>query len=193
MTTNTIATGNTNMTEEASTKHGGCFGSRERKKSKYLRDPYTNIGDLRKHRTNSKVKQESPTQPIGSIKMSGVIATQPTGSTTMPSLTPTQPIGSTTMPSVTPTQPIGSISIPSVTHTQPIGSISIPSVIPTQPVVSMEAPSETPPSLEFMKQRLEMMASTMESSGHTLSPRMRAQLDAGIKNLLERVNARINV
>ncbi|KHN22535.1 hypothetical protein glysoja_042565 [Glycine soja] len=179
MTTNTIATGNTNMTEEASTKHGGCFGSRERRKSKYLRDPYTNIGDLRKHRTNSKVKQESPTQPIGSIKMSGVIATQPTGSTTMPSLTPTQPIGSTTMPSVTPTQPIG--------------SISIPSVIPTQPVVSMEAPSETPPSLEFMKQRLEMMASTMESSGHTLSPRMRAKLDAGIKNLLERVNARINV
>ncbi|KRH54831.1 hypothetical protein GLYMA_06G212200v4 [Glycine max] len=178
MTTNTIATGNTNMTEEASTKHGG-FGSRERKKSKYLRDPYTNIGDLRKHRTNSKVKQESPTQPIGSIKMSGVIATQPTGSTTMPSLTPTQPIGSTTMPSVTPTQPIGSISIPSVTPTQPIGSISIPSVIPTQPVVSMEAPSETPPSLE--------------SSGHTLSPRMRAKLDAGIKNLLERVNARINV
>ncbi|KAG5076856.1 hypothetical protein JHK82_055551 [Glycine max] len=118
-------------------------------------------------------------QPTGSIAMPGV--TEPSGSMPMP------------MPGVIPIQPIESITMPRVIPTLPIRSIATPDVTPTQQTWSTAMPpSETPPSVEFMKQKLEMMASTMESSGHRLSPQIRAELDAGIKNLLKRVNSRLN-
>ncbi|XP_020207684.1 serine/threonine-protein kinase ATM isoform X2 [Cajanus cajan] len=44
----TKGTENTIMTEEALEKYGGCFDSRDRRKSKYLSSPYTNIGPKQK-------------------------------------------------------------------------------------------------------------------------------------------------
>ncbi|KAG5076846.1 hypothetical protein JHK82_055541 [Glycine max] len=150
----------------------------------------------------------TPKKPTGSMAMVGVTPNQPTRSMKIFGVTLTQPIESMTVPSVTHIQPIDkSMEIPSVTHIQPIESMEMPGLIPIQPTSSMTMPgvtptqqtltvgmpSETPPSLEFMKQRLEMMASTMETSGHTLSPQMRAQLDYGIKNLLRRKSGSLGV
>lgn len=71
-----------------------------------------------------------------------------------------------------------------------VGTAAMPGVTPTQRTQSIAMPAETPPSLEFMKKNLEMMSSILENSGNTLSPHMRAKLDAEIKNLLRRVNSR---
>ncbi|KAH1099372.1 hypothetical protein GLYMA_13G004800v4 [Glycine max] len=123
-----------------------------------------------------------------------VTTAQPTGSMAMPGLmTSTRPTMSMAMPGVTPTQPIGSITIPGVMPTQPTGSMAVPGVTPTPPTGSMAMPGETPPSLQFIKQNLQMMTSTLENSGSSLSPRMRAKLDSEIKNLLRKVNSRTKV
>ncbi|XP_054818476.1 serine/threonine-protein kinase ATM-like isoform X1 [Prosopis cineraria] len=45
------------------------------------------------------------------------------------------------------------------------------------------------PSLEFIRQSLEMMASTLEKKGHTISQQMRDKLEGEIKNLMEKVNS----
>ncbi|RDX61372.1 Serine/threonine-protein kinase ATM, partial [Mucuna pruriens] len=100
-------------------------------------------------------------------------------------VTPTQPTGSMGMPGLTLTQPTGSMVMPGVTPTQPNGSVT-----PTQPTGAMAMPGETPPSLQFIKQNLQMMTSVLEKSGNSLSPRMRAKLDSEIKNLMRKVNSR---
>ncbi|KAH1189583.1 hypothetical protein GmHk_20G057326 [Glycine max] len=129
----------------------------------------------------------TPNQPTRSMKIFGVTLTQPTESMAAPSVTHIEPIDqSMEIPCVTHIQPIELMEMPGLIPIQPTSSMTMPGVTPTQQTLTIEMPSETPPSLEFMKQRLEMMASTMETSGHTLSPQMRAQLDSGIKNLLRR-------
>ncbi|KAL5193777.1 hypothetical protein HKD37_20G055936 [Glycine soja] len=129
----------------------------------------------------------TPNQPTRSMKIFGVTLTQPTESMAAPSVTHIQPIDqSMEIPCVTHIQQIEPMEMPGLIPIQPTSSMTMPGVTPTQQTLTIEMPSETPPSLEFMKQRLEMMASTMETSGHTLSPQMRAQLDSGIKNLLRR-------
>ncbi|KAK7393802.1 hypothetical protein VNO78_22366 [Psophocarpus tetragonolobus] len=148
-----------------------------------------------------------PAQPTGFMAMLGMTTTQPTRSMAIPGVNPTQPIGSMAMPDVIPTQPIDSMAMPSVILTQPIGSVAMPSVTPTQPSRSMAVlgvtptqptgsvamPGETPPSLQFIKQNLQMMTSILENSGSSLSPHMRDKLDSEIKNLMRKVNSRTNV
>ncbi|TKY47903.1 Serine/threonine-protein kinase ATM [Spatholobus suberectus] len=108
-------------------------------------------------------------------------------------VTPSQPTGFLAMPGVTPIQPTGSMPMPGLTPIQPTGSMAMPGVTPTQPTGSMAMPGETPPSLQFIKQNLQMMTSILENSGNSLSPQMRAKLDAEIKNLMRKVNSRTKV
>ncbi|KAK7393801.1 hypothetical protein VNO78_22365 [Psophocarpus tetragonolobus] len=222
MIANTTTTGNTIMSEEAPKIHRG-FGSRIRRKSKYLRYPYIAPEDLRTQKSctyskkgnkrfqkNPSVQARSMAMPImPQTTMSTVMNVNvmtPVGSTTVSNATPSQQIGS-----VTPTQATGSMAMtcfeqsrtmPSVTLSQPIGSTTMVGVTHTiqtgptmtmQPTQSIPTPSQEPPSLEFMKQNLEMMASTLENSGNSLSPEMRAKLHVEIKNLLQKVNSRLNV
>ncbi|KAH1189574.1 hypothetical protein GmHk_20G057316 [Glycine max] len=121
------------------------------------------------------------------MAMFGVTPTQPTESMAVPSVTHIQPIDQS-IEIVTTSQPTVSMEMPCVTHIQPIESMEMHDVTPIQPTRSTTMPGmtstqqnltitmsdEAPPSFEFMKQRLEMMASTMETSGHTFSPQMRA-------------------
>ncbi|XP_027344133.1 serine/threonine-protein kinase ATM-like [Abrus precatorius] len=68
-------------------------------------------------------------------------------------------------------------------------------VTPTQPTGFMPMPvaGVAHPPLQYIKQNLQMMASVLENSGNSLSPQARAKLDADIKNLMRKVNSRINV
>ncbi|KAL2327144.1 hypothetical protein Fmac_020571 [Flemingia macrophylla] len=60
-------------------------------------------------------------------------------------------------------------------------------MIPTKP----NGFDETPPSLLFIKQNLQIMASILKNSGNSLPPQTRAQLDVDIKNLMRKVNYRL--
>lgn len=118
-----------------------------------------------------------------------VTPTQPTRHMGIPGVTPVQPMASMAIPSATPIQPTGPMAMCGVTPTGPTASTKTPSVIPTQPTGSMAMPGETPPSLQFIKQNLQMMTSILENSGNSLNPQMRAKLDAEIKNLMRKVNS----
>ncbi|XP_027932209.1 serine/threonine-protein kinase ATM isoform X1 [Vigna unguiculata] len=146
----------------------------------------------------------TPAQPTGSVAMPGVNPAQPTGSKAIPCLTPTQPTGSMAMPGETPTQPILSMARLGVTPNQPTMAVAMPGVTPNQPTMAVAVPGvtptqqtgftlpmlgETPPSLQDMKQGLQMMESVLENSGGSLSPQMRAKLDSAIKNLMRKVNS----
>ncbi|KAL5076165.1 hypothetical protein RYX36_015149 [Vicia faba] len=63
---------------------------------------------------------------------------------------------------------------------------------PTQPSISMSLSGETPPPLQVIKQKLQMMSSVLENSGNNLSPETRAKLENEINNLLGKVNSRTN-
>ncbi|KAG2394336.1 Serine/threonine-protein kinase [Vigna angularis] len=160
----------------------------------------------------------TPAQPTGSLVMPGVNPAQPNRSKAIPCLMPTQPTGPMAMPGVTPAQPTGSVAMPGVnaaqptwskaipylTPTQPTGPMAMPAVAPTQPTMTEAVPvvtptqktgftvpmlGETPPSLQDMKQGLQMMESVLQNSGGSLSPHMRAKLDSAIKNLMRKVNS----
>ncbi|KAK7393815.1 hypothetical protein VNO78_22379 [Psophocarpus tetragonolobus] len=75
----------------------------------------------------------------------------------------------------------GSMAMPSVTSTLPITSIPMP----------ITAETRTPPSLHFLEKNLQIMASTLENSGNSISPQIRHSLDAQIKNLMGKVNCRL--
>ncbi|XP_068494462.1 serine/threonine-protein kinase ATM-like isoform X2 [Phaseolus vulgaris] len=130
-------------------------------------------------------------QPTGSMAMLGGSPTQPSGSM---AVTPTQPILSKPRHGVTPNQPTVSMAEPGVIPTLPTGSIAVPGVTPAQQTGStVPMLGETPPSLQDMKQKLQMMTSVLENSGSSLCPQMRAKLDSGIKNLMRKVNSRTKV
>ncbi|XP_022632508.1 serine/threonine-protein kinase ATM isoform X2 [Vigna radiata var. radiata] len=160
----------------------------------------------------------TPAQPTGSVAMPGVNPAQPTGSKAIPCLMPTQPTGPMALLGVTPSQPTGSVAMPGVnaaqptrskaipclTDTQPTGPMAMPAVARNQPTMTVAVPvvtptqktgftvpmlGETPPSLQDMKQGLQMMESVLENSGGSLSPQMRAKLDSAIKNLMRKVNS----
>ncbi|XP_058754035.1 serine/threonine-protein kinase ATM-like [Vicia villosa] len=61
---------------------------------------------------------------------------------------------------------------------------------PIQPSISMSMSGETPPPIQVIKQKLQMMSSVLENSGNNLSPETRAKLENEINNLLGKVNSR---
>ncbi|KAL2319875.1 hypothetical protein Fmac_028844 [Flemingia macrophylla] len=104
-------------------------------------------------------------------------------------INPSQSNRSLKIHDVHPSQLNGFLTMKSVTSIQPIRSMTMPRVTSTQLTMTTEMPSGSPPSFQFMKQNLQMMASTLETSGNSVSPQVRTQLDT--KNLMRRVNAKL--